>query len=153
MLAIKVQYLRVSPFFGPVRAPRHKTTGILVKSWLLKTSKSFLRFWGGVPKVYSRKIPTFIGTHILHGWCQIGPGAKLTPLHSWCQIGTGAKLTLLHSWCQIDLLTLLVPNWLRCQIDSGAKLSSNPGKLLKLGKDIILEKTLTRTEPRSQPGT
>ena len=28
-----------------------------------------------------------------------------------------------RSWCQIDSFTLLVPNWLRCQIGTGAKLT------------------------------
>ena len=89
----------------------------------------FFPLYGGklvpVPNWYRCQIDPFytLGAKLVR--CQIGTGAKLTPLHSWCQIGTGAKLTLLHSWCQIDLLTLLVPNWLRCQIGAGAKLSSN----------------------------
>ena len=89
----------------------------------------FFPLYGGklvpVPNWYRCQIDPFytLGAKLVR--CQIGTGAKLTPLHSWCQIGTGAKLTLLHSWCQIDLLTLLVPNWLRCQIGTGAKLSSN----------------------------
>ena len=58
---------------------------------------------------------------LLHPWCQIGSGAKLTHLHSWSQVGSGAKLTLLYSQCQIGL----VPNWLQCQIGAGAKWSFN----------------------------
>ena len=35
-----------------------------------------------------------------------------------CQIDSGVKLTPLHSWCQIGP----VSNWLRCQIGTGVKL-------------------------------
>ena len=48
-------------------------------------------------------------------------------INIWCQIGASVKLTLLHPWCQIDPFTLLVSNWLRCQIGAGVKLSSNLG--------------------------
>ena len=101
-------------------------------------------------------------------WCQIDYFTLLVPNRSRCQIGTGAKFTpftlLVPNWfwCQIDSFTLLVPNWLfytlgaklvpvpnwlfytlgaklvRCQIDSGAKLTPVPNWLLyTLGAKLV----------------
>ncbi len=60
-------------------------------------------------------------------WCQIDSGAKLGPVPNWLFCTLGAKLVR----CQIDsgakltLFTLLVPNWVRCQIDSFTLLVPN----------------------------
>ena len=99
------------------------TKFVPVPNWLLYTpgAKSV-----PVPNWYRCQIYSFytLGAKLVlvPNWLFYTLGAKLTLLHSWCQIGSGAKLTLLNSWCQIGP----VPNWLRCQIDAGAKLSSNP---------------------------